>query len=392
MARPQDPFIGRDILNGQFQILQKIGSGGMGSVYKALQPAMNRMVAVKILHPKLANRKDLVSRFRREARAMSHLTHPNTVKVYLYGELEDGSLYIVMEYLDGKNLNQTVRSEGPMPLQRGLPILIQASNALEEAHRAGIIHRDLKPENIFLSQQGGMKDYAKVLDFGLAKGTEREMRPGSIILTQEGMVFGTPEFMSPEQAQGKPLTPASDIYSLAVILYEVLTGKLPFDAKNPMEFIQLHVTAKPKPINERVPGKTFPPILWTVLEKALAKKAEDRYQMGGELAHALQAVLNGMTEVPPYQNGQNAPVLGAANAPPVPMHQPPQQQQPQMAPAGPPAPMGNPNVGARTSPLPRVPASGRQKGPSIGLLIGVAAAFLVVGAALAALVMKLVLK
>src|SRR4051812_35423727 len=155
MERPQDPFIGRDILNGQFQILQKIGSGGMGSVYKALQPAMNRMVAVKILHPKLANRKDLVSRFRREARAMSHLTHPNTVKVYLYGELEDGSLYIVMEFLEGKNLNQTVRAEGPMALERGLPILMQVCHALDEAHKQGIIHRDLKPENTFITSQGG---------------------------------------------------------------------------------------------------------------------------------------------------------------------------------------------------------------------------------------------
>ena len=392
MARPQDPFIGRDILNGQFQILQKIGSGGMGSVYKALQPAMNRMVAVKILHPKLANRKDLVSRFRREARAMSHLTHPNTVKVYLYGELEDGSLYIVMEYLDGKNLNQTVRAEGPMSLERGLPILIQACNALEEAHRAGIIHRDLKPENIFLSQQGGMKDYAKVLDFGLAKVTEREMRPGSIILTQEGMVFGTPEFMSPEQAQGKTLTPASDIYSLAVILYEVLTGKLPFDAKNPMEYILLHVTAKPKPINERVPGKTFPPLLWSVLEKALAKKSEDRYASGAEFAHALTAVLNGMAQVPPYQNGQEmrpmmgsvpgAPPPGAAN-PTVPASPNAQQQAAGHVQHAPPAPI--------SSPLPQL-TNRRPKQPSIGLLIGVAAAFLVVGAALAALVMKLVMK
>src|SRR5215831_20616433 len=115
--RPKDPFIGREILGGQFQILEKVGTGGMGSVYKALQPAMNRMVAIKILHPKLANRKDLVSRFRREARAMSHLTHPNTVKVFLYGELEEGSLYIVMELLEGKNLNQMVRNEGPMPMQ-----------------------------------------------------------------------------------------------------------------------------------------------------------------------------------------------------------------------------------------------------------------------------------
>src|ERR1700691_5916984 len=161
--RPADPFIGRDILNGQFQILQKIGSGGMGAVYKALQPDMNRMVGVKILHPKLANRKDLVSRFRREARAMSQLSHTNTTKVFMFGELEDGSLYIIMEFLEGKNLNQTVRGEGPFPVQRALPILIAVCGALDEAHRAGIIHRDLKPENIFLCQQGGMKDYPKVL-------------------------------------------------------------------------------------------------------------------------------------------------------------------------------------------------------------------------------------
>lgn len=376
MPPAQDPFIGRDILNGQFQILQKIGSGGMGSVYKALQPAMNRMVAVKILHPKLANRKDLVSRFRREARAMSHLTHPNTVKVYLYGELEDGSLYIVMEFMDGKNLNQTVRAEGPMPMERGLPILIQVCNALEEAHRAGIVHRDLKPENIFLTTQGGMRDYAKVLDFGLAKVTEREMRPGSIILTQEGMVFGTPEFMSPEQAQGKTLGPASDTYSLAVILYEVLTGKLPFEAKNPMEYIQLHVTAKPKPINERVPGKTFPPLLWTVLEKAMAKKPEERWGSAAEFAHALQAVLNGATEVPQVPgmaNGQR-PQMPSAPAIPTPLASPAlqlPQRQPEMS-----------------SPL---PSPARPNKPSTGLLVGIAIGFLIVGAALAAIVMKLVM-
>src|SRR3954464_7830775 len=139
MAAP-DPFIGRDILNGEFRILEKIGTGGMGSVYKANQLAMNRMVAVKILHPKLANRKDLVSRFRREARAMSHLTHPNTVKVLLYGELDDGSLYIVMEHLEGRNLNQVVRKEGPLPVERAIPVLIQVCYALHEAHLQGIIH------------------------------------------------------------------------------------------------------------------------------------------------------------------------------------------------------------------------------------------------------------
>ncbi|WP_240806843.1 serine/threonine-protein kinase [Polyangium spumosum] len=286
--RPQDPNIGRDILGGQFQILQKIGSGGMGSVYKAAQPAMNRMVAVKILHPKLANRKDLVSRFRREARAMSHLTHPNTVKVLLYGELEDGSLYIVMEYLEGKNLNQIVRKEGPMSLDRAIPVLIQVCGALQEAHSQGIVHRDLKPENIFLSTNGGLRDFPKVLDFGLAKVTERELRPGSVMLTQEGMVFGTPEFMSPEQAQGKPLDARSDIYSLAVILYEMLTGKLPFDARTPMEFIQHHVTKPPLALETRVAGKTFPPGLGAVIAKALEKRPEDRYTTAADFADALK--------------------------------------------------------------------------------------------------------
>ena len=287
LAKP-DPYLGRSILGGQFVIQTKIGSGGMGAVYKAHQPAMNRFVAVKILHPKLANRKDLVSRFRREARAMSHLEHPNTVRVLLYGELEDGSLYIVMEYLEGKNLNQTVRREGPLPLERAVPILIQCCGALAEAHIAGIVHRDLKPENIFLTTNGGLIDYPKVLDFGLAKVTERELRPGSIMLTQEGMVFGTPEFMSPEQAQGKVLDARSDIYSLAVILYEALTGKLPFEAKTPMEYIQLHVTKPPIPIDERVPGKTFPPGLWPVLSKALAKKPDDRYANAADFAQDLR--------------------------------------------------------------------------------------------------------
>src|SRR5258708_12942194 len=159
--RPQDPFIGRDILNGQFQILQKIGSGGMGAVYKALQPQMNRMVGVKILHPKLANRKDLVSRFRREARAMSQLTHPNTVKVFLYGELDDGSLYIIMEFLEGKNLNQTVRGEGPFPMDRALPVLIQCCGALDEGHKAGIIPPALIPEPIFFVHRLPLQPYAQ---------------------------------------------------------------------------------------------------------------------------------------------------------------------------------------------------------------------------------------
>jgi eukaryotic-like serine/threonine-protein kinase len=286
--RAPDPFINREIENGKYRILQKIGSGGMGAVYKAFQPNVNRWVAIKILHSKLVSRRDLVSRFSREAKALAHLSHPNTVKIYDDGVLPDGSLYIVMEFLEGKNLNQAVRTQGPMQPERALPILAQVCGALQEAHQQGIIHRDLKPENIFLcSNQGGLQDFAKVLDFGLAKVTEREMRPGSIILTQEGMVFGTPEFMSPEQAQGKPLDARSDIYSLAVILYEVLTGKLPFDAKSPMEYIQLHVMKQPINLNERVPGRQFPQGLADVLARAMAKNPAERYQSAAEFAQAL---------------------------------------------------------------------------------------------------------
>jgi serine/threonine-protein kinase len=366
---PPDPFIGREILDGQFKILQKIGSGGMGSVYRASQPAMNRMVGVKILHPKLNNRKDLVSRFRREARAMSHLSHPNSTKVFLYGELDDGSLYIIMEFLEGKNLNQTVKAEGPFPVARALPILIQVCGALDEAHNAGIIHRDLKPENIFLCQQGALHDYPKVLDFGLAKVTEREMRPGSLILTQEGMVFGTPEFMSPEQAQGKPLTPASDVYSLAVILYEVLTGKLPFEGKGGIDFISLHVNGKPIPLSERVAGLTFPPLLDQVLSRALAKKPQDRFTTAADFAKAMKAVADGKTALP----AELRPRDEIATVPP-PSHSDPRA-------ATPAAPASRPSALAAVD--------GPSRGPNWAVLALVAAVCLVVGAGAMVLVMKL---
>jgi eukaryotic-like serine/threonine-protein kinase len=349
----EDPFLGRELLGGQFRIVQRIGSGGMGSVYRAEEPAMGREVAIKILHPKLKGRQDLASRFRREARAMSQLAHPNTARVFSFGELpEDGSLYIVMEMLEGKNLNQTVRKGGPMTTERAIPILVQVCHALHEAHALGIVHRDLKPENIFLCRQAGMVDYPKVLDFGLAKVTEQQMRPGSLILTQEGMVFGTPEFMSPEQARGQTLDARSDIYSLAVILYEMLTGKLPFDAKTPMEYVGKHVTATPIPLSERVEGMTFPDGLGKVIAKALSKNPDERYQTATEFAAALG----------PFTVAKEKSVK-----PPV------------VEVRGPEAPVA-------FHPAQAVEAV--SKGPGLGMLVTVAAACLLLGGLLAILVMK----
>ncbi|NRA34631.1 MAG: serine/threonine protein kinase [Polyangiaceae bacterium] len=358
---PKDPFIGQDILGGQFRIIEKIGTGGMGSVYRAEQPAMERTVAIKILHPKLAGRSDLVTRFRREARAMSQLTHPNTVRVFMYGELtESRSLYIVMEILDGRNLNRAVKREGPLPVPQAVAILIQVAGALQEAHDKGIVHRDLKPENIFLARQGEVNDYPKVLDFGLAKVSDSSMRPGSVQLTQEGMVFGTPEFMSPEQAQGKILDARSDIYSLAVILYEALTKKLPFDARTPMEYIQKHVAEAPILLNQRVEGMCFPPGLEAVLQRGMAKNKDQRYQSSIEFAAALRefagdriGALDAIFQISPSPNSM-APgpssVDGRAVARPAPR-------------AGPLTALGKP--------------------PSTALLVAVAASCLVAGIAIA---------
>jgi eukaryotic-like serine/threonine-protein kinase len=291
MPRVPDQLIGKQVDNGEFIVVDRIGSGGMGSVYKAEQPSMNRMVAIKVLHPRFVSRDDLVARFRREARAMSQLSHPNTARVYKYGALDDGSVYFVMDYLEGRNLAAEVRENGPMPPDRAVRLMVQVCGALEEAHCAGIVHRDLKPENIFLTLQGGTTDFPKVLDFGLAKMSEKQMGNGSMMFTQQGMVFGTPEFMSPEQAQGEALDNRSDIYSLALILYELITGKLPFDAKTPLDIMKAHVRDAPIPLSQRISGKQFWPELEAVMAKALAKQPSDRYETAAQFGEALLGCL-----------------------------------------------------------------------------------------------------
>jgi serine/threonine-protein kinase len=234
-----------------------------------------------------------------------------------------------------------------------------------------------------------MKDYAKVLDFGLAKVTEREMRPGSVILTQEGMVFGTPEFMSPEQAQGKVLTPGSDIYSLAVILYEVLTGKLPFEAKTAMEYIQAHVNTPPIPIDERA-GKKFPPLLWQTISRALSKDSEARFKTAADFATAMKAVLAGETVMP-----------ATLAPPPPPSPLPPEVATPVIGQGKvkrAPTPAAASSRGGARTPMdtkPDRPKSAMDKvrgepsrGAPIGLLVGVAAACLILGVLITVVAMK----
>jgi serine/threonine-protein kinase len=246
-----------------------------------------------------------------------------------------------------------------------------------------MVHRDLKPENIFLTSQGGIADYPKVLDFGLAKVTQREMRPGSLILTQEGMVFGTPEFMSPEQARGQQLDARSDIYSLGCILYEMLTGKLPFDASQPMDYLALQIRGTPIPLTKRINGLTFPPGLEEVVMKTIAKEPDDRYPSAADFAMALKGVLPGevredaLRSVPPSEDSQRFLLEGQRAA---------EKAQSGRPPAG-------PSSGARELPASnsvRAPQdrSSVSQSPVLWAALG-AGAMLLVGAMIAAAVLLL---
>ena len=225
-----DPMPGRVIV-GNFRIEKLIGAGAMGNVYKALQLSLNKPVAVKILHHHLHEDDRLVARFKREAKSASLLNHPNSIQIIDSGEDGDGTLYIAMELLTGRDLAHVIRDDFPLPLLRVARVMTQVLNALDEAHAQGVIHRDLKPSNIMLIERRGEKDFVKVCDFGIAKATLGEAEDDrSAMLTVQGLVCGTPEYMSPEQARAEPLDGRADLYSAAVILYQLVTGDIPFRA------------------------------------------------------------------------------------------------------------------------------------------------------------------
>ncbi|MBS2015269.1 MAG: serine/threonine protein kinase [Deltaproteobacteria bacterium] len=277
-AAPPDPMIGR-VLAGKFKILKLLGEGGMGAVYVGEQALGTkiRKVAIKTLHPHLSRDEKIRTRFQREVGTLASLEHPNTVQVFDFGQTpEDGVLFIVMEFVQGRSIGDILDKEGPIAAARVEKILGQICGSLAEAHGQGIIHRDLKPDNIILTERAGQKDFVKVLDFGIAKRSSDEDQ-NEAKLTQQGMVLGTPPYMSPEQFTGQPLDARSDIYSLAVMAYEMLTGNLPFDAATPYEWATLHMTAAPKAIEAAPNGASLPESMRSAIMRALAKNKEQRF-------------------------------------------------------------------------------------------------------------------
>ncbi len=284
-----DRLLGQ-VLAGKYRIDEKIDEGGMGCVYRATHVLMEKTIAVKVLHPALAADDKIVARFTREAKAASRISHPHAINVTDFGESENGIVYLVMEYLRGRTLKEVIRSEGPMPLARVVEIVRQVSGALEAAHAEGVVHRDLKSDNIMLEEASGGGDWAKVLDFGIAKIQQtaqsvHETDPG---LTSPNLIIGTPQYMSPEQcSQASDIDTRSDIYSFGVIIYEMLVGHVPFTGDSPTAIMMKHLQDPPPSILEE--RKDLPASVGRVIARALAKRPEDRYQKAGELYDELTA-------------------------------------------------------------------------------------------------------
>ena len=274
----QDPFVGR-VIDGRYEIQARIGEGGMGVVYKARQISIDRIIALKMLNQQVAGDQTWVQRFYNEAKACSRLQHPNTIRMFDFGQTQDGRLFMTMEFLDGVSLRDALQ-RGPIAPQRVIKILIQCCASLAEAHSIGIIHRDLKPDYVFLLNMAGSPDFVKLLDFSVAKLLE-----GDRLKTQAGVVFGTPQYMSPEQGRGMPLDARSDLYALGILAFEMLTGGVPYNDDNPMTVIQMHLHAQVPPMPESIPYS-----VQAVVRRALEKDPARRYQSSGEMMQHCQQV------------------------------------------------------------------------------------------------------
>ncbi len=273
-------------LFGEYTIRKKLGEGGMGSVYLAQQDTIDQQIAVKVLHEEAAESQEMIDRFHREARVVSMLTHPNIIRVFIFGRTQSGLLYLAMEYVKGRPLRQVLDRGELLDEMRAIKIVKQICSGLSEAHDLGIVHRDLKPDNVLLTEWRGEEDFAKILDFGIAKLKHPDNQKDQKKLTQAGVVYGTPEYLSPEQAQAFDLDHRTDLYSLGCILYEFMTGQLPFQAESPVKIMTAHVFNEPTPPSQIAPDRVSPTMEKIIL-KAMAKEPDDRFQSGMEMFEAL---------------------------------------------------------------------------------------------------------
>jgi serine/threonine protein kinase len=275
------------VLDGRYAIVKKVGEGGMSYVYLAHDVSTNERYAIKILSPSLSKDENAMARLRREAALGIRLAHPNVCHIVRMGETEDGLVYVVMPFVEGEILADRNNRLGFLPLSLVVQFISEIASGLHIAHELKIIHRDLKPENIMICKRADGTEYAVVMDFGLAK--ERKAGGELEKLTATGIILGTPEFMSPEQLRGKPLDPRTDIYSLALMTYEMLTGKLPFEGRTQQEMMIARLRNEPIPLRQRRPGMDFPEGVEKVLLKGMARAADDRYVSTVEFADALSA-------------------------------------------------------------------------------------------------------
>lgn len=276
-----DPLIG-SLLDGKYRIERRLGSGGMGTVYAARHKVINKQVAIKILNPDTDGDDALPERFKREAEVAASVRHPNIVEVNDFGETGNGLLYMVMEYVAGASLRELISKEKQLSPERVVSLGCQICSAIAVVHAAGIVHRDLKPENVIIETIDA-RETARVLDFGIAKMLDR------IGLTRVGFVLGTPDYMSPEQASAQPLDHRSDIYSLGIILYELLSGQVPFSGPKPRQILIRHAIEMPKPIAEL--RSDLPEALARVCMRALEKSPAKRQQTAAELASELRSAI-----------------------------------------------------------------------------------------------------